>query len=334
MKHSLKKIIRAGIGALIFTLVLGLGLVQPAKADDKVDQKDFRDDCNADGAVSVAAGTSLEVFNFDMEQDQIIVDCTVTLGNDSELNLAEGTDLLFQAAGGGAYKNFTIITGGSGSEIEVQVKKNSRIVANNFIITISGAEEAEAQFEENFCLVLHGNLSLTMNTGTDEGGDVQFKKFDNSSSDKLCDGGAGQFNIDVAGNITLTVGGGDSEIQIEESNHIRAGGNITVTGNGEKSQVQTKKNVTLDAGGNITLKATGDTSEVQAEENNDFDAGGNILVKTGTNGKLEVKIDSDFDAGAGKTIKIEIGTGTDCKIEADTSGWTPTAGVSIAASCS
>ncbi len=126
MKHSLKKITRAGIGALVFALVLGLALVQPAKADDKVDQKDFRDDCNADGAVSVPAGTSLEVFNEDMVQDQITVNCTVTLGSDSELNLAEGTDLLFRAGpgpGAGAYKNFTIITGGSGSEMKSRSRR-------------------------------------------------------------------------------------------------------------------------------------------------------------------------------------------------------------------
>ena len=94
MKHSLKKITRAGIGALVFALVLGLALVQPAKADDKLDQVDFADDCNtatvADfgdgffgdsvaGTVTVPTGTSLEVFNSLMMQDQIFVDCTVTL---------------------------------------------------------------------------------------------------------------------------------------------------------------------------------------------------------------------------------------------------------------
>ena len=67
MNHDLKKITRAGIGALIFALVLGLALVQPAKADEKLDQIDFVDDCNLGvgfgdgvaGTVTVAGGTQL-----------------------------------------------------------------------------------------------------------------------------------------------------------------------------------------------------------------------------------------------------------------------------------
>ena len=330
MNLSLKKITRAGIGALIFALVLGLGLVQPAKADDKFDQNlDFVPDCNADGPVSVPAGTQMEVFNFDGLTGVITRDCTVTLaGEDSELNLAEFTDLAFcdsvdeDGVCVGPFYDFIILAAAPGFEIEIQVKKNSIIQANNFTVTIGlppGAEEAEAQFEEDFCLVLHGNLSLTMNTGTDGGGDVQLKKFDDLSSDKLCDGGAGQFNIDVAGNITLSVGGGDSEIQIEESNHIRAGGNISVSGAGVKSQVQTKKNVTLDAGGNITLEATDPFSEVQAEDSNTFIANGSITLEVGANGKLEVKKDYFFNADAdnagGGAISILHDAGTSCKVE-------------------
>ena len=326
MKHELKMITRAGIGALIFALVLGLGLVQPAKADDKFDQNlDFVPDCNADGAVSVPAGTQMEVFNFDGLTGVITRDCTVTLaGEDSELNLAEFTDLAFcdsvdeDGVCVGPFYDFIILAAAPGFEIEIQVKKNSIIQANNFTVTIGlplGAEEAEAQFEEDFCLVLQGNLTLSMNTGTDEGGDVQFKKI--TVLDPLAP--CGLPNIDMDGNITLSVGGADSEIQIEESNYIRAGGNITVTGDGEKSQVQSKKEVTLVAGGNITLEATGDTSEVQAEDANIFIADGDITLEVGENGKLEVKKDSVFTANAdgvgGGAISILHDAGTSCKVE-------------------
>ena len=126
-----------------------------------------------------------------------------------------------------------------------------------------------------------------MNTGSDEGGDVQFKKVTSATA---FDGTpCASPNINVGGDITITVGGGDSEIQIEESNWISAGGDITVTGNGEKSQVQSKTEVTLVAGGNITLEATGDFSEVQAEDSNTFIADGNITLEVGAGGKLEVK---------------------------------------------
>ena len=154
MKHKLINITRAGIGALVFTLVLGLALVQPAKADFKVHQVNFVEDCNGDpitdfgdgyvstgvpdtGNVIVPPGNQLEVFNFGVGQGVIKVDCTVTLaGEDSELNLAEGTNLLFFCDGacvadGGiaGFKDFTITAAGAGFEIEVQVKKNSFIEA-------------------------------------------------------------------------------------------------------------------------------------------------------------------------------------------------------------
>ena len=144
MNLSLKKITRAGIGALIFALVLGLGIVQPAKADDKVDQNlVFVPDCNADGAVSVPSGTQMEVFNFDGLTGVITRDCTVTLeGEDSELNLAEFTDLAFcDSVDGdgeceGTFYDFIILAAAPGFEIEIQAKKNSIIQANNLTVTI------------------------------------------------------------------------------------------------------------------------------------------------------------------------------------------------------
>ena len=301
MKHSLKKITRAGIGALVFALVLGLALVQPAKADDKVDQNlVFVPDCNADGGVSVPSGTQMEVFNFDGLTGVITRDCTVTLeGEDSELNLAEFTDLAFCASVDGdgecegTFYDFIILAAAPGFEIEVQVKKNCSIEAQNLTIMIAGAEEAEAQFEEDFCLVLQGDLTLSMNTGSNEGGDVQFKKVSDPEvfAGTPCYGGP---NIDVVGNISLTVGGGDSEIQIEESNW--------------KS-----------AGGNITLEATDPFSEVQAEESNTFIADGNITLEVGANGKLEVKKDYFFNADAdifgGGVVSILHGADTFCKVE-------------------
>ena len=157
-----------------------------------------------------------------------------------------------------------------------------------------------------------------MNTGSNEGGDVQFKKVSDPAvfAGTPCEGGP---NIDVVGNISLTVGGGDSEIQIEESNCISAGGNITMKGDGEKSQVQTKKGVTLVAGGNITLEATDPFSEVQAEESNTFIADGNITLEVGANGKLEVKKDclfnADADIAGGGVVSILHGADTSCKVE-------------------
>ena len=218
------------------------------------------------------------------------------------MNLAEGTDLLFQAAGGGAFKSFTIMAGGAGFEIEVQVKKNSSIEAQNFTIMIVGAEEAEAQFEENFCLRLHGNLHISMNTGTDEGGDVQFKKVDPLTV------ACGLPNINVDRNITLSVGGGDSEIQIEEDNHLKAGGDISLMGNGLGSQVQTKKNVTLEAGtdatDDITLTAPDGGGEAQVEENNKFDAGGDIEIFSDS--KTEIKKSTDLDAGDEIDVELTV----------------------------
>jgi len=243
----------------------------------------------------------------------------VTLqGEDSEIQLGEGTNLLFRD--GGNDKSFTIFAADTGFEIEIQIKKNSRIEAYNFTIDISGAEEAEAQFEENFCLILHGNLTIIMNTNSNEGGDVQFKKFVASDPNKCSDGSP---NIDVTGLIMVTVGGEDSEIQIEEFNDIMAGGSITLTGNGLGSQVQTKKEVILQSlNGNITLEAPDTGGEVQAEENSIFEAlSGNITLEVGTDGKLEVKKGSDFDAGG--NITISPGAGSECKIEAVITGkWT------------
>ena len=216
--------------------------------------------CNDDREVDVPEGTQLEVFNglFAAPAQGVITrDCTVTLeGEDSELNLAEGTDLLFAtcaalcagicdaaciAGNVGDYKSFTIetdIAGDAGFEIEIQVKKNSIIEAEDVNFTITGAEEAEAQFEENFCLRAHGSLNLSMSLTSDEGGDVQFKKFDLASAvaarpagfraqvftDAEC--GASP-NIKVNGDILLSVGDptpgvvqGDAEIQIEENNYL------------------------------------------------------------------------------------------------------------------
>ncbi len=136
----MKKLTLPGIGAL--TLAAALALALPAQADEKTSQVDFVIDCNDDGMVTVPSGRSLEVFNFLGGTGQITVNCIVTLaGDDSELNLAEGTDLLFQDAGG-AYKDFTINGPTAAAfEIEVQVKKNSSIEANDFNVTVSGAEE-------------------------------------------------------------------------------------------------------------------------------------------------------------------------------------------------
>ncbi len=321
MSTNRMKLTGTSFGVAAAFLVLAL----PAHADEKIPQSFFVIDMNEafvaggqtlvdlplgivyqtdgfNGSVTVPSGQQLEVFNFGGGQGVITVDGTVTLsGEDSELNLAEGTDLLFQD-GGGAHKDFTIVAAGAGFEIEVQVKKNSTIEAGNFTIDISGAEEAEAQFEENFTLILYGDLTLSMSTGTDEGGDVQFKKF---------------ADISVEGDITLDVSGEDSEIQVEEESTFVAGGSITLTGDGLGSQVQTKKNVTFAAGVNISLTAPGSKSEVQCEENNDFDAGGHILLSAGVAGKMEVKKFTDLDAGG----DIDVLSGGECKIEADKSAW-------------
>ena len=296
IKMNWVKLTGTRIGVAAFAAALALAL--PAQADEKLSQADFVRDCNTDtsadfgdgfsgdgvvGKVTVPSGRSLEIFNFGGGTGQITVDCMVVLsGDDSELNLAEGTDLLFQAAGGGAYTNFTVTGNGAGSEIELQVKKDSIIEAHNLTINVVGVEEAEAQFEENFCLRLHGDLMLTMNTGTDEGGDVQFKKFEEDKVDVIFNDGttACGDNINVDGDITLMVGGKDSEIQIEEDNHLKAGGSIKLTGKGEGSQVQTKKGVMLTAGDDITLEAPDFKGEVQAEESNDFAAGDNILISS------------------------------------------------------
>ena len=138
--------------------------------------------------------------------------------------------------------------------------------------------------EENFCLTLTRNLHLSMGTSSDEGGDIQFKKWD-PVTETLC---SGEPNIDVTGNITLAVSGDDSEIQIEEFNDIFAGGFFSVIGLGDGSQVQTKKEVKIEAAGaipgglfadvGILLTAPDDKGEVQVEEDNDLDAtGGDIL---------------------------------------------------------
>ncbi len=127
MSTDLMKLTGTGIGVAAFAAALALAL--PAQADDKISQADFVRDCNtatsADfgdgfsgdgvvGRVTVPTGRSLEVFNFGGGTGQITVDCMVVLsGDDSELNLAEGTDLLFQAAGGGAYRNFTVTGNGA-----------------------------------------------------------------------------------------------------------------------------------------------------------------------------------------------------------------------------
>ena len=124
-------------------------------------------------------------------------------------------------------------------------------------------------------------------------------------------GGTGQIIVDC----TVTLKGEDSEIQIEEFNHLEAGGDILVTGDGDKSQVQSKKEVTLVAGGNITLSAsfTDTNGEVQAEDDNTFTAGGNITLRTGPNSKLEVKKGYVFTAGG--IISILPGAGSSCKVE-------------------
>ena len=123
-------------------------------------------------------------------------DCTVTLeGDDSELQLGEGTNLLFcddvDVMTGicvGDFMPFTIEGDGPGFEIEFQIKKNSLIEAGDFKVHIgandsfAGVEEGEAQFEENICLRVHGEFEMLMGTASDEGGDVQFKKFEPDTS--------------------------------------------------------------------------------------------------------------------------------------------------------
>lgn len=374
----MKKLTPPGIGAL--TLAAALALALPAQADFKVSQANFVLDCNTNtavdfgdgfsgdglvGSVTVDDDKSLEVFNFTGGTGLILVNCTVHLGNDSELNLAEGTNLLFCANGvesagsplpatcpGGVYTNFEVDGTGAMFEIELQVKKNSIIEAEDFKVEITGAEEAEAQLEETLCMRLHGELEISMNTGGDEGGDVQFKKFELEkavfqpghpaagdpvvfSDDTLCGTSP---NILVDDDVTLSVGGGDSEIQIEEFNHIKAtNGFISLTGTGLGSQVQTKLEVTLEAGGmiggpapyttvGILLSSLSAGGEVQAEVDNLFTTDHDITLETGTDGKLEVKIESVFTADGGD-IDILPGAGTNCKIEAEISGvWSPDAG--------
>ena len=341
-------------GNAIAVAAFALGLALPAQADETLSQFNFARLCSGtigpgsdapgfsgtssgpsaagvDVTLTVDDNTELEVLNGTPGTvDTITENCTVELGNDSELQLGEGTNLLFLR--GDALKDFTIEGGEAGFEIEVQVKKNSRIVAKNFKIDIDGAEEAEAQFEENFCLKLSGDLTLIMNTGEDEGGDVQFKKFDVFSPDELCgitessDPGGGIPdipNIDVRGTIMISVGGeDDSEIQIEEFNFIKARGAITITGNGKGSQVQTKKGVTLLSDmGLITLSAPGKGAEVQVEERNLLDAFGAITLSAGSvggGGKLNVKVGTVLD---GDSIFL-IGD-AECKIEAAVNDWTP-----------
>ena len=147
----MKKLTPAAIGAL--TLAATLALALPAQADKKMTQAEFAADClDGDNFVEVKAGKELEVENKSGDNDFIGTSCTVYLGDDSELQLGEDTYLSFEG-------DFTICSGnpddgcvdGDG-EIELQIKKNSLIEADNFIIELIG-EEASAQIEESFCLL-------------------------------------------------------------------------------------------------------------------------------------------------------------------------------------
>ena len=109
MRTNLLKLTGHGIAVAAFAAALALAL--PAQADFKIDQSLFARDCDSGlagdigdgfiadgvaGTVTIPSDRSLEVFNFGGGTGVITQNCTVTLvGEDSELNLAEGTDLAF-----------------------------------------------------------------------------------------------------------------------------------------------------------------------------------------------------------------------------------------------
>ena len=182
------------------------------------------------------------------------------------MNLGEAMDLLFCGSGDvdprectdGDYKNFKVFSDVAGFEVEVQVQKFITIEARNFELDITGPEEAEAQFEDNLCLRLHtdppgsgGNLIFTLSTDSDEGGELQFKKFEHGKFDVVEFTDATECgdspNMIVDGSVTMTVAGlDDGSIQIEEGISILAGGDIIMTGLGGGSQIQIKKDVVLE----------------------------------------------------------------------------------------
>ena len=346
----MKKLLSAAAVAAAFAVALAL----PAQAKT-VDQDTFVADCNTTlgppggdsviGTVTVPAGTELQVkpdLSTDTFPGVIDVDCTVTLGADSQLQLGEDTDLLFDDSGD--FKDFTITGVVGAAEVAVQVKKNSTIEAEDLTITVTGDLKAEVKFGENFCLRLHSNGTtgdlMIAATSSGHGGDVQFKKFESSTvkfKGEATECGASP-NIKVDGSIVITVTGGDSDFQIEEDNDVMAGGSITLTATSANSKLQTKKSVMLTADGpnvgpgddgtmhDITLSAASSGGEVQVEENNDFLADDDITVSSGAAGKTEVKNSNTVFLAGGITTVSSVG---DCKIES-TAGWSDT---SPAGSC-
>ena len=92
-------------------------------------------------------------------------------------------------------------------------------------------------------------------------------------------------NINVDGNIILSVGGGDSEIQIEEDNHLKAGG-----------EAQVEENNKFDAGGDIEIFSD---SKTEIKKFTDLDAGDEIDVESNGFCKIEAVIIGEWTAGAG-----------------------------------
>lgn len=127
--------------------------------------------------------------------------------------------------------------------------------------------DSEIQFEENTCLKVAGNLTLTAGSPLgDDDSEVQIKKVEEGVSP--CND---QFNIKAGGNIVMAAHGeGDGEVQIEENNKVYAGGNTVLTAD----EIEIKENVLLQSGGNIIIA----TNDFDIKPGAQLVAGGTVTI--------------------------------------------------------
>ena len=175
-----------------------------------------------------------------------LTDCIVKLGVASEFEMGEGNHLLIDGD--------MVFTGEDADENEIQFKRGNTVELTNsdFILTLPGTE-AEVQFEEDFCLRVSGDITITVgNTvGPEDEADIQLKKVNPGGlSGSPCDDGK---NIFAGGSISMVALGEDSEVQIEENNWLDADGAITLSTSAASGQTEIKKGSLLTAGGTITL---------------------------------------------------------------------------------
>ena len=262
---------------------------------------------------AIPAGTELEIENG--TGGVLGGDCTVTIPDNSELEI--GKDVTLEIEG-----LFTL-TDGSNSEIqigegntvdtegidwtvgddgEIQVKKNSYILAAGDIVMSADEEDGEVQLEENTCMVATGDIEWTSNASD---GEVQIKKV---VEGHVFAAPCGSPNIVAGGIITVAAGvdGADKkgEVEVEDGNWLEAE-EIVMEALGKGAEAQTKKDMKMEAtaGDSSILADVDPDGKVQVEEDNTFCASGTIHVRS--SGQTEIKSGTELYAGGFDIVRAD-----------------------------